>query len=187
MAFRRTRGRFKRAKREYMWTCTTSFGGTIPATGSTTALVDATDWSGISTTQALSRGAVLQRIVGWWMCTANAALSEDGPWVSNCARMMIWKNTTEGFLAASAAPLNLANAVSYVTEDVLYMDGIVISNSQSTDGQTQAASFPGVRFDIRTKRKLTSDDDIIMSLDLDLPGTQANTLFGVWRSLIQLP
>lgn len=187
MSFRRSKRRFRVGKREYMWTCTTALGGAIPSGGSTTALVDQTDWTGVAATQSLSRGATLTRIVGWWLVQANAGLSEDSAWASNCARQMISKNTTEGLAALTTTPLNLASATSYVTEDVLYMDGMGFSAGQSTDGITMGSSQECQRFDIRTKRKLTSDDMIILSLDVDAATSFTSAARGVWRCLIALP
>lgn len=163
--------RFRREKREYIWSTTLLTTETLTTTVQNVPLVVPAEWQrdGVSAT-AYQKGCVLLRIVGWFAC------------------IPLGTPTNPSTLAAMISKIDLEEVppdpyvvTDYTDEDVFWTTGAIAGTVASI---ANSAHFEHV--DIRSKRKLTSSDIIILTL-------QGDTTAPEWRyslclrALLQLP
>lgn len=183
---RRFARRFRRAKREYIWTTVTGQLGGISSDGTFNrlTLVSKADWARDATnTATLEKGAVLLRTVGGYgfRATSGAALPATD---LNFSWLGVFRRTDED-------DLTVHDLTNFASEDILHMDSGMIGWYPAPAGvaptNDQAMSWKDI--DIRTKRKLTSDQ--LIEFDYELSEfSAANIDFQLtfaFRSLIQLP
>lgn len=168
--------RFRRAKRELIWTTTLfdNVAANVAGGGSSTALVAAVDWVRGNN---FEKGAVLLGMRGWYQITYSSTSTNPNP---------------TAWLAISKVDRDEVNqdvtvAAFYNSEDVLYTDGVAL-------GGPAAISFAGLppslnparQLEVKAKRKL--DSESIVQLSFQTPSAAEDWLItGVFRSLVQLP
>lgn len=173
-----TRGtrRFRRAKRELIWTSTLfdNVAANLAGAGSSTTLVGAVDWVRGNN---FEKGAVLLGIRGWYQVTYSSTSTSVNPTF---------------FLAISKVDRDEVNqditlGAFYNSEDILYTDG-------GSLGGPSAFSIAGLppspnvarQLEVKAKRKL--DSESVIQLSFQTPTAAEDWLItGVFRSLVQLP
>lgn len=165
--------RFRSGKREMMWATVAaqSVSAGVTSANIPTGLVLPVDW--VRGTN-FERGATLVGIRGWYQVAYQATSTSIAPsWY-----LAIVKSEQDESLIH-----DWTIATPYNSEDVLYTDGGHMTIAATTPSGWQ---FPSRQLDVRTKRKLTSDDTI--DLNFVTPSTSQDwTISGIFRCLLQLP
>lgn len=168
------RFRNPKTKRETIWTTIVASGvaAAIPGANLPLSLVLPVDW--VRGTN-FERGAVLAGIRGWYSVSYAATSTFTTPtWYMAIAKQEV-DEVTAGQDWTISTPYN--------SEDVLWTDGGHISIATATPSSNLNLSR---QLDVRTKRKLTSDDFIGISF-MSLGASADWLISGVFRALIVLP
>lgn len=172
--FNRSSRRFRRGKRELIWTTIAgqSIAAALPGANLPLSLVLPVDW--VRGTN-FERGAVLQGIRGWYQVGYAATSTSVSPnWFLSIVKHEVDEVTT-GQDWTTAGPYN--------GEDVLYTDGGHMETVTATPSGNLHLSR---QLEVRTKRKLTSDDFIGVNF-MSPSAAQDWTIGFVIRALIALP
>lgn len=171
--------RFKRNKREMIWTSTVleNVNAGVTTASIPFPLVLGSDWARNSSA-SFERGATLLGIRGWYQIGYQATSTIGAP----TCYLVIHK----GELDEDPSLSNWTGAAAYNNEDVLFTDGRHYDFLSGTSPATQAGSgLPSQQLEVRSKRKLNSDDTI----DLSFVTPSANqdwSISGVFRALIAI-
>lgn len=168
------RGRNPRTKRETIWTTIVASGvaAALPGANLPLSLVLPVDW--VRGTN-FERGAVLAGIRGWY----SFAYAATSTFTSPTAYFSIVKHEVDEVTSGQ----DWTVAGPYNGEDVLYTDGAHIQIAATTPSSNLNLSR---QLDVRTKRKLTSDDFIGINF-MSLGASADWTMSGVFRALLVLP
>lgn len=168
------RSRSPRTKRETIWTTIVASGvsAALPGANLPLSLVLPVDW--VRGTN-FERGAVLAGIRGWYQFAYMATSTFTSP----TCYLSIAKHEVDEVVSGQ----DWSVAGPYNGEDVLYTDGAHMQTVASTASGNLHLSR---QLDVRTKRKLTSDDYI--GINFMTQGASSDwTLSGVFRALLVLP
>lgn len=195
MAKRFQRGRrrfFRRAKRELIWTYVRVRDDVVDNSASIGfieyAIVTKIDWARDPTsTSNLQKGCTLLRIVGDVTISMPFNASPPDP-ARQVECMWVLRKKDED-------DTTIYDSTDIWSEDLLHTEHCTIGFSLSAvatltwqDGNQRFMRFP---LDIRTKRKLTSDDEIVLAVGaqeiIATPGDGTVSVTAQLRSLLQLP
>lgn len=175
----RSSKRFRRAKRELIWSTVVFNQVPFGADGLAQGLVVGTDWV---RSNNFEKGAVLLGIRGWYQVTPVITGTPDAGFSSWF--MAISKDEEDSVVFVG----DWTTAAPYNSEDVLYVDG----GAQTRGGAESSVNFfegaPNLaRFlEVKSKRKLNSDDVINVRFQTD-NNNRSWYATGVFRALVQLP
>jgi len=168
--------RFRRAKRELIWTTTLfdNVAANVAGGGSSTSLVAAVDWVRGNN---FEKGAVFLGMRGWYQITYSSTSTSANP---------------TAWLAVSKVDRDEVNqditvAAFYNSEDILYCDGLSLGGPASLSfAGVPPSPNPAKQIEVKAKRKL--DSESVIQLSFQTPTAAEDWLLsGVFRSLVQLP
>lgn len=188
--YRRSSKRFRRAKREYVWTSTFSAGPGLTQGGTVfdeVTIVSPLDWQrGQIPAAGVQKGAVVVRIVGdvWFFQDPSGDVANLRSINNDLCTVGVLKRDQDD---TSVLDIN----TDALAEDWMHLEQVRIDTFYTpTATLTAGWGQPNARvhLDMRVKRKLTTEDVIKLCLlaerrNLD---TEVNASF-LLRSLIQLP
>lgn len=187
---RRSSRRGRVGKREVLWT-TVVFDNVSPslAPGTTSQLVAPVDW--VRSGGAYQRGCVLTRIRGWLQASFTGQVTtEVAGTIPGEFYAVVWKAEEE----EDESTNDWSSSASYNDEDILWTGGVSFpgaTNIPLAGPNLYQLVQPQMRawdIDIRTKRKLTSDDVINLTVQGESSGALTYESYsGVVRSLLLLP
>jgi len=184
---RRSAKRFTRNKREYLWS-SIAFENVSAAVapGTNSALVLPSDWVRNTGSTTFQKGCVLQRIRGWLEVGINGRAVTDGAGVgAESVYGLIWKSEVDEDFAAD----DWSGSNSYNSEDLLWTEGAFFPSSANLPAAGVQLVQPMRSkwyIDVPTKRKLTSDDQIVFTVQSGAASPIAQ-YSGVVRALLTLP
>jgi len=168
--YRRARPQGRRSNQDLLWVPNSIAVTVSEAVQSDVVLLTPGDWQ-VGLTQSFERCTLL-RIVGW-LITVQTAAGTDANF--SALYMAIWK----GGLLDVFDPTLIGD---YDDHDILWTAGTNIGSSATQS--INAPKWPGF-IDIRTKRKVDSSEEVILSGHINTDtATPAATMVGVLRCLV---
>jgi len=175
----RAQRRFRRGKRELIWSSVVFNGAVFGDETLSQALVISTDWV---RSNNFEKGAVLLGIRGWYQVTPVLSSGTPNPDYFNHFMSIVLTEADE------IQVLNWYTAGPYNGEDILFTDGGAFSGGGSEAGVVTWANSPNLsrQLEVKAKRKLNSDSLVAVNFQTDAD-SKSHFVSGVFRSLIQLP
>lgn len=177
----------RRVKKELIWT-SVLFENVSPAitSGTSSQLVAPVDWVRSTNISSFQKGCVLVRIRGWLDFFMNGESVSDSLGTANHNfYAAIWKSEEDEDLTLNDWSVSAA----YNSEDILWVGGAALPGSTNLSAagvQLQQPQRAHVDIDVKAKRKLNSEETILLTVATGAaPGTAAYS--GVLRCLLQLP
>lgn len=184
---RRSARRFRRGKKEVLWASITFENVTAAvAPGTNSALVLPSDWVRNTGGGAFQKGCVLERVRGWVDVHATGvAVTDTTGTGAESVYFVLWKSEEEEDFVAN----DWSISPSYNDEDVLWTGGAAWSGSTNLPAagvQLQQPRHKTLEVDVKSRRKLTSDDQIVFTAQS--AAVVPTALYsGVLRALLTLP
>lgn len=186
---RRSSRRARRGKRELIWTSVVFEGvSAAVAPGTNSALVLPSDWIRNTGGSSFQKGCVLERIRGYInVYRTGLTVSDAGGTGTENVYASIWKSEEEEDFAGNDWSLSSP----YNDEDILWTDGAALVGSTNISAgtpvfQLQQPQWMKLEVDVKARRKLTSDDQIVFTVQSGSV-SPAGTYSGVLRALLTLP
>lgn len=186
---RRSSRRFRRGKREVIWTSVV-FEGVTPdvAPGTNSSLVLPADWVRNTGSSSFQKGCVLERIRGYVTVHRDQGFATETTGIAGVTVYgVIWKSEEEEDFAAN----DWSQSSPYNDEDILWTDGWTLQGASNVPSGTPVQQLVPAEphqfyVDVKTRRKLTSDDQIVFTMQAGnaAPGAEYS---GVLRCLLTLP